>query len=163
SRVAGQRGVTLQTRPPSAKPNAIVLQQPRASGRTCMVSPSIYGSAYQVCRSARPIRARRRRWPMWCACTGLRSTSGWPSTAVAWRQPPLDLLIFFRCDTGPCAQIFVPDPNNTSKKFGLDAQIDASGGRIALAVPVVYWIPATYSNIRGKWTVENLNKLIDEV
>jgi hypothetical protein len=71
-----------------------------------------------------------------------------------------------RCDN------FIPDPKNTSKKFGLDAQIDGSGRKVALAVPFVHWIPVVDSNLRKwtaddlnkfKWSAENLNKFVEEV
>jgi hypothetical protein len=81
---------------------------------------------------------------------------------AAWRQPAIDLLVFFHGLPVPCEYNFIPDPKNTSKKFGLDAQIDGSGRKLALAVPVVHWIRGTDSNLR-KWTAENLNKFVEEV
>jgi len=80
---------------------------------------------------------------------------------AAWRQPAIDLLVFFHGLPVPCWDSFIPDPKNTSKKFGLDAQIDGSGRKGALAVPVVHW--AADSNVRAKWTAENLNKFVEEV
>jgi len=87
---------------------------------------------------------------------------------AAWRQTAIDLLVFFHGDPfdddgKPVCPQFAPDPKNTSKKFELDLQIDRSGRRVALAVPVIHWIRKQSGNVKGTWTAENLNKFVEEV
>jgi len=82
---------------------------------------------------------------------------------AAWKQQTIDLIVFFHGDPGPCSSIFDPNPKNISRKFGLDAQIDDSGRKVAIAVPTVYWIPGQSANVRGVWTAAHLNQFVDEV
>lgn len=82
---------------------------------------------------------------------------------AAWKEKTIDLLVFFHGDPGPCSDKFNPDPKDKSKKFGLDAQVHASGRKIALAMPVVHWIVKKSANVLGKWTAANLNKFVNEV
>ena len=70
----------------------------------------------------------------------------------------IDLLVFFH-GLDRCRPRFVPDPKKTRNKFGLDEQIDASGRKVALAVPVIHWD----ANVGGLWTAANLNKFVEEV
>lgn len=85
---------------------------------------------------------------------------------AAWRQTAIDLLVFFHGDQidnpkSPCKHDF--DPGKVIRNFLLDAQIDASGRQVAVAVPVVHWIRGNSDNLRGIWTAENLNKFVEEV
>jgi hypothetical protein len=84
---------------------------------------------------------------------------------AAWKQTAVDLLVFFHGDQidspGPCKHDF--DPEKVIQNFLLDVQLDRSGRKVALAVPVVHWIRGDNSNLQGKWTAENLNKFVDEV
>ncbi len=82
---------------------------------------------------------------------------------AAWREKKIDLLVFFHGDPGPCMDCFDPDPKTTSKKFGLDDQIQKSKRKVALAVPRVYWNGNDVSQVKGKWTAANFNKFVDEV
>ncbi len=83
--------------------------------------------------------------------------------AVAMREKQIDLLVFFHGDYSPCKDCFDPDPKTTSKKFGLDAQIQNSKRKIALAVPRIYWNGNNVSQVGGKWTAANFNKFVEEV
>jgi hypothetical protein len=84
---------------------------------------------------------------------------------AAWRQTAVDLLVFFHGDQidspGPCKHDF--DPEKVILNFQLDVQLDRSGRKVALAVPVVHWKRGDSGNLQGKWTAENLNKFVDEV
>jgi hypothetical protein len=84
---------------------------------------------------------------------------------AAWRQTAVDLLVFFHGDQidspGPCKHDF--DPEKVILNFQLDVQLDRSGRKVALAVPVVHWIRGDSSNLQGKWTAENLNNFVDDV
>jgi len=77
---------------------------------------------------------------------------------AAWGQTVIDLLVFFH-GLDRCRPTFIPDPKKTLNKFGLDGQIDASGRKVALAVPVIHWD----ANVSGIWTAANLNRFVDEV
>jgi hypothetical protein len=81
---------------------------------------------------------------------------------TAWKAKAIDLLVFFHGDPGPCAKTFDPDPKNVSRKFRLDAQIRSTTRRIAVAVPVIHWIPGKSGNMLGKWTAANLNTYVGE-
>jgi hypothetical protein len=81
---------------------------------------------------------------------------------AAQEQTAIDLLVFFHGDPGPCSQ-FDPDPRKTGLKFELDLQIDRSGRKVALAVPVIHWIRGTSENVKGSWSAENLNRFVEEV
>lgn len=87
---------------------------------------------------------------------------------AAWKQPAIDLLLFFHGDPGPCASVFNRDPDRkfNDKKFELDAQIDNSKRKMVLVAPRIFWIPGNKNddaNIKGIWTASNLNAFIEEV
>jgi hypothetical protein len=81
---------------------------------------------------------------------------------AALNDETLDLLVFFHGDPGPCLDCFDPDPEQTPKKFGLDAQIQNSKRKIALAVPRLHWSGSNVSQIKGKWSAANFNKFVQE-
>lgn len=80
--------------------------------------------------------------------------------AAALKPTQIDLLVFFHGDPGGCpATCFDPDPAS-KVKFGLDAQIEASGRAIALAVPRLPWSGDTLKGIKEKWSAANLDGFI---
>lgn len=83
-----------------------------------------------------------------------------------WRKKKIDLMVFFHGDPGPCKDCFDPTPSASAKKFGLDTQILNAIRKVALAVPVIHWIPGNKNddaNIKGVWTAANFNAFVDEV
>jgi hypothetical protein len=107
----------------------------------------------------------------------LQSTSGAVCVSdAAWRQTAMDLIVFFHGDQidapgNPCKHDF--DPEKIVRNFRLDAQINGTGRKIAIAVPVIHWTRGESGFARtaaraddrfpGKWSAENLNKFIEEV
>jgi hypothetical protein len=88
----------------------------------------------------------------------------------AVKESEIDLLLFLHGDPGPCEANFDPDPKNTKKKFGIDAQIERSKPalKIVLVIPQLFWIPhddknpQDDENIKGIWTAANLNRFIED-
>jgi hypothetical protein len=95
---------------------------------------------------------------------------------TAWRQTAMDLIVFFHGDQidapgNPCKHDF--DPEKVIRNFRLDAQINNTGRKVAVAVPVIHWTrgesgfartaASTSDRFPGKWSADNLNRFIEEV
>jgi hypothetical protein len=76
----------------------------------------------------------------------------------------IDLLVFFHGLIMPCQPCFDPDPSNTLKKFGLDAQIHGPKRPVVVAVPRLFWRTGDNgANVAGSWTGANFNKFVRAV
>jgi hypothetical protein len=77
----------------------------------------------------------------------------------------VDLLVFLHGLNIPrCQRCFDPNPSNTKRKFGLDAQIRGARRRVALAVPRLFWKKGDDgANVAASWTAANFNKFVTAV
>lgn len=74
----------------------------------------------------------------------------------------IDLLVFFHGDDS-CPPQHNFNPYKVIKNFRLDDQVEQGQGKVALAVPVVYWKRDTSANIGNAWSATNLNAFVEEV
>jgi hypothetical protein len=114
------------------------------------------------------VAAPSRALPQYKDIAGKKQSTGCAINVpdALWRKKKIDLMVFFHGDPGPCKDCFDPTPGKFDRKFGLDTQILNGTRKVALAVPVLHWIPGNKTddaNIKGVWTAANLNAFVAEV
>jgi V8-like Glu-specific endopeptidase len=113
-----------------------------------------------------PLAVKETTIPKYKGRTGPAQSTGCAIylPAAASKKATIDLLVFFHGDKEGCPTAsFDPDPSASKKKFGLDAQVEASGRAIALAVPQMHWRGRDTSEIKGKWSAANFNQFVEDV
>jgi hypothetical protein len=155
------------------------------SGHPCLPAPSAVQREFeeQVPRKAPPpplctvpktpvghwlTAALSRAIPEYTDARGKKQLTGCAINVpdALWQKTKIDLMVFFHGDPGPCTDCFETAPAKTEKKFGLDTQILNAPRKLAVAVPVIHWVPGNKNddaNIRGKWSAANFNAFVAEV
>jgi hypothetical protein len=114
------------------------------------------------------VAAPSRALPQYKDIAGKKQSTGCAINVpdALWRKRKIDLMVFFHGDPGPCTDCFDPTPGKFDRKFGLDTQILNARRKVAVAVPVLHWIPGNKTgdaNLKGVWTAANFNAFVNEV